>query len=99
MAGSGSQSVAVHPVPLAGERFTGAESAEVRAPYDGAVIGRVPVCGAADVDRAVAMAKSALVAGALPRWQAAEVLDTAARLLAERRDHSRGSSPRRLPSR
>jgi acyl-CoA reductase-like NAD-dependent aldehyde dehydrogenase len=77
----------VHALPLAGERFTGVESVEVTAPYDGAVIGRVPVCGPADVDRAVAMATAALAAGPLPRWQRAEVLDTAARLLGERRDH------------
>jgi acyl-CoA reductase-like NAD-dependent aldehyde dehydrogenase len=32
------------------------------------------------------MAKGALAAGALPRWKRAEILDTAARLLAERRD-------------
>ena len=87
MAASGSDSTAVHAIPLAGERFTGTESAEVKAPYDGAVIGRVPVCGPADVDRAVAMAKAALAAGPLPRFQRAEILDTAARLLAERRDH------------
>jgi acyl-CoA reductase-like NAD-dependent aldehyde dehydrogenase len=86
MAASGSDSTAVHAVPLAGERFTGTSSTEVKAPYDGAVIGRVPVCGPGDVDRAVAMAKAALAAGPLPRWQRAEILDTAARLLAERRD-------------
>ncbi len=51
------------------------------------MIGRVPVCGPADVARAVAMAKAALAAGPLPHWQRAEVLDTAARLLGERRDH------------
>jgi acyl-CoA reductase-like NAD-dependent aldehyde dehydrogenase len=86
MAASGSDPTAVHAVPLAGERFTGTSSTEVEAPYDGTVIGRVPVCGPADVDRAVAMAKAALAAGPLPRWQRAEILDTAARLLAERRD-------------
>lgn len=81
-----STSDAVHAVPLAGERYTGTESAAVTAPYDGVEIGRVPVCTAADVDRAVAVARQALAAGALPRWQRAEILDTAARLLAERRD-------------
>jgi acyl-CoA reductase-like NAD-dependent aldehyde dehydrogenase len=77
---------AVRALPLAGERFTGTESAAVTSPYDGAEIGRVPVCTSADVDRAVAVAKAALAAGPLPRWKRAEVLDTAARLLAERRD-------------
>ena len=76
----------MHALPLAGERFAGTESAEVIAPYDGSVIGWVPVCGPADVDRAVAMSKEALAGGPLPRWRRAEILDTAARLLAERRD-------------
>ena len=85
----------VRALPLAGERFTGTESAVVTSPFDGHEIGRVPVCGPAEVDRAVAAAKAALAGGPLPRWKRAEVLDTAARLLAERRDefaddHRRG---------
>jgi acyl-CoA reductase-like NAD-dependent aldehyde dehydrogenase len=76
----------VRALPLAGERFTGTESAVVTSPYDGHDIGRVPVCSDADVDRAVAAAKGALAGGPLPRWKRAEVLDNAARLLAERRD-------------
>jgi acyl-CoA reductase-like NAD-dependent aldehyde dehydrogenase len=76
----------VRAVPLAGERFTGTESTVVTSPYDGHEIGRVPVCSAAEVDRAVAAAKAALAGGPLPRWKRAEVLDNAARLLAERRD-------------
>ena len=79
--------VSVTPLPLAGERFTGTESAAVTSPYDGHEIGRVPVCGPADVDRAVAAARQALAGGPLPAWKRAEVLDTAAVLLAERRDH------------
>jgi len=76
----------VHALPLAGDRFTGTESIVVTSPYDGHEIGRVPVCSAADVDRAVSAAKTALAGGPLPRWKRAEVLDTAARLLGERRD-------------
>jgi acyl-CoA reductase-like NAD-dependent aldehyde dehydrogenase len=76
----------VRALPLAGERFTGTESAAVSSPYDGHEIGRVPVCSAADVDRAVAVAKAALAGGPLPRWKRAEVLDNAARVIAERRD-------------
>ena len=76
----------VRALPLAGERFTGTESAVVTSPFDGHEIGRVPVCGPAEVDRAVRAAKAALAGGPLPRWKRAEVLDTAARLLAERRD-------------
>ncbi len=80
----------VRAIPLAGERFTGADtdtgSTEVRAPYDGSLIGLVPACSAADVDRAVAVAKAALRAGALPLWKRAEILDRAAARLAARRD-------------
>ena len=73
-------------MPLAGERFTGTDSAAVTSPYDGQEIGRVPICGSGDVDRAVQAAGFALAAGPLPAWKRAEVLDTAARLLAERQD-------------
>src|SRR3954451_7601749 len=59
-------------------------SIEVRSPYDGAVIGEVPRGTAADVERAVATAKTALHRDPLPPWRRAEILDTAARLLAER---------------
>lgn len=71
-------------LPLAGELFTGSASSEVLAPYDGQLIGTVPVCTAADVDRAVACAKRALEQSPLPRWKRAEILDTAALRLAER---------------
>ncbi|MEA2412629.1 MAG: hypothetical protein QOC77_3190, partial [Thermoleophilaceae bacterium] len=57
---------------------------EVRAPYDGALLGRVPAGGAAEVDRAVAAARAVHQAGPLPAWKRAEILDTAARLLSER---------------
>jgi acyl-CoA reductase-like NAD-dependent aldehyde dehydrogenase len=73
-------------LPLAGERFSAGEAIEVRAPYDGAVVGAVPKCGEAEVNRAVAVALAAHRAGALPAWQRAEILDTAARLIAGRRD-------------
>ena len=58
----------------------------VRSPYDGAEIGRVPRHGRDDVDRAVAAAGAALRDEPLPPWRRAEVLDAAARLLAERVD-------------
>ena len=56
----------------------------VRSPYDGAEVGRVPRHSKDDVDRAVAAAGRALAEQPLPPWRRAEVLDTAARLLAER---------------
>jgi acyl-CoA reductase-like NAD-dependent aldehyde dehydrogenase len=81
-----SSATAVRAIPLAGERFTGSDSLPVTAPFDGSEIGRIPACGPDDVDRAVRSAKAALAAGPLPRWKRADVLDRAARLLAERRD-------------
>jgi acyl-CoA reductase-like NAD-dependent aldehyde dehydrogenase len=60
-----------------------ADTIIVRSPYDGTEVGRVPRHGAADVGLAVAAAGRALVDNPLPPWRRAEVLDTAARLLAE----------------
>jgi acyl-CoA reductase-like NAD-dependent aldehyde dehydrogenase len=62
------------------------DTIEVKAPYDGSVIGTVRSCGAEEVDRAVGVAMAAHRKGALPAWRRAEVLDAAARRLAERRD-------------
>ena len=76
----------VRALPLAGERHTSSETIAVHSPYDGSVLGEVPACTAADVDRAVASAKAALAAGPLPLWKRAAVLDAAARLLTERRE-------------
>jgi acyl-CoA reductase-like NAD-dependent aldehyde dehydrogenase len=75
---------AVRPVPIGDERFSGEETIAVHAPYDGAELARVPSCGPADVDRAVAAARAALAVGPLPAWRRAEILDRAARLLDER---------------
>ena len=76
----------VTPIPFLGGWTTGAESAEVHAPYDDALLGSVPVMTPADVDAAVAHAKAALHAEPLPQWKRAEILDRAAELLLERRD-------------
>ena len=51
---------AVTPVPFLGGWTSGSEAAEVRAPYDDALLGSVPVMTPADVDAAVAYAKNAL---------------------------------------
>lgn len=76
----------VRDLPLAGERHRDADDViEVRSPYDGSLIGSVPMCTAADVDRAVASARAAL-RSPLPAWRRAEVLDRAAELLTERRE-------------
>ena len=74
----------LHAVPIGSERLTGADSIPVVSPYDGHEIGRVPACGAAEVDRAVAAARTALGGGPPPPWKRAEILDAAARLLGAR---------------
>jgi acyl-CoA reductase-like NAD-dependent aldehyde dehydrogenase len=56
----------------------------VRSPYDGRVVGRVPRCDVSQLDEAVDIAVDRHRAGALPPHERAEVLERAARLLAER---------------
>ena len=76
----------VRALPIGAERLTTAETIAVRAPYDSRELAQVPACGSAEVDRAVAAARLALRADPLPAWRRAEILDTAAGLLAERVD-------------
>ena len=76
----------VRAIPLAGERFTSTQYLEVRSPYDNSLIGKIPACTAADVDRAVAVARAALHAGPMPLWRRAQILDIAAVRLTERRE-------------
>jgi hypothetical protein len=76
----------VTPVPIDGELVTGSASTEVRAPYDGTLLGSIPSLGAAEVDRAVAAAKKALHDDPLPQWRRAEILDKAVLLLTERQE-------------
>jgi acyl-CoA reductase-like NAD-dependent aldehyde dehydrogenase len=73
-------------VPIGGEAVTTGEWIEVRAPFDDALVGRVPACAPEQVDAAVRAAKSALEAGPLPAWQRAEILDRAAQIVASRTD-------------
>jgi acyl-CoA reductase-like NAD-dependent aldehyde dehydrogenase len=77
---------AVTAVPIAGQFVVGDESTQVRAPYGGRVLGRVPVLGAADVDRAVGAARRALEEEPLVQWRRAQILDRAAEMLANRRE-------------
>ena len=72
-------------VPIGNARVTADDEVVVASPYDGAEIGRVPSCGAAHVDRAVAAAKARL-AEPLPAHERAAILDRAAILLAERQE-------------
>jgi acyl-CoA reductase-like NAD-dependent aldehyde dehydrogenase len=73
-----------HALPIGTDDVTTDAWIEVRAPYDGELLGRVPACGAGEVAKAVAAARSVREAGPQPAWKRAEILDTAARLLAER---------------
>jgi len=82
----GIEAGSVTPVPIDGELVAGTEAIEVRAPYDGTLLGSVPALGADEVDRAVAAAKKALHENPLPQWKRAEILDKAALLLAEREE-------------
>jgi acyl-CoA reductase-like NAD-dependent aldehyde dehydrogenase len=71
-------------VPIGNASVTTDAWIEVRAPYDGALLGRVPACGPDQVNGAVQAAKVALAAGPLAAWKRAEILDRAAYLLAQR---------------
>jgi acyl-CoA reductase-like NAD-dependent aldehyde dehydrogenase len=73
-----------HALPIGTDEVTTAGWMEVRAPYDGELLGRVPACGAGEVARAVAAARTVREADALAAWKRAEILDTAAGLLSER---------------
>lgn len=60
--------------------------AEVRAPYDDALVARVAVATSDQVDRAVTHARRTFERGGFPQWQRAEVLDRAADLVLEHRE-------------
>jgi acyl-CoA reductase-like NAD-dependent aldehyde dehydrogenase len=72
-------------VPIGADRVTTDDEIVVASPYDGSEVGRVPSCGAAHVDAAVAAARAALAEPLAPHARAA-VLDRAAVLLAERQE-------------
>jgi acyl-CoA reductase-like NAD-dependent aldehyde dehydrogenase len=74
----------VTPVPIDGGSVVGESTIEVRAPYDGRLIGSVPSLTSGHVDQAVAAAKFALHNDPLPQWRRAEILDRAAEVLATR---------------
>ncbi len=78
---------AITPVPVNGVATTNGDAViEVRSPFDGSLVGKVPALTAEHVDIAVAAAKHALHHAPLEQWRRAEILDTAARLLAEREE-------------
>jgi len=75
-------SVHDHSLPIGDDSVTTGAWIDVRAPYDGTLLGRVPACGDAEVDRAVAAARAHL-GDPMPAWQRAEILDRAARAVSE----------------
>ncbi|MEK6278207.1 MAG: aldehyde dehydrogenase family protein [Actinomycetota bacterium] len=75
-----------HKLLVAGERIETGEWDEVASPYDGTVVGRVPLGDADLVDRAVRAAHQAFEAAEFPRHERAAVLDRAAEIVAERVD-------------
>lgn len=77
-----------HPVGIriAGERITLSDTVDVVSPYNAKVIGRVHVAGDADLDNAVSVAHNALKEIQIAPHQRAVILETAAKLIAERRE-------------
>jgi acyl-CoA reductase-like NAD-dependent aldehyde dehydrogenase len=71
-------------LPIGDTSITTGEWIEVRAPYDDALLGRVPTCGSEQVDDAVRAAKAVLDAGPPPTWKRAEILDRAADIVSQR---------------
>jgi acyl-CoA reductase-like NAD-dependent aldehyde dehydrogenase len=74
------------PMRIGAEQVVTDDRAEVRSPYDGRVIGAVPVGTERHLDDAVEAALARHRGGALPAFARAEVLDRAAVLLAERKE-------------
>jgi acyl-CoA reductase-like NAD-dependent aldehyde dehydrogenase len=75
-----------HELIVDGERLSTREWSEVRSPYDGSLVGRVPLGDAGLVDRAAGAARQAFEGGGLPQHERAAILDRAAALVAERED-------------
>jgi acyl-CoA reductase-like NAD-dependent aldehyde dehydrogenase len=73
---------AMRALPIGEERVTTGDDIRVLAPYDGTELGRVPRCDATHVDRAVEAARK-VMADPMPAWRRAEILDEAARRLAD----------------
>ncbi len=76
----------VTPMRIGAESVLTDDVSEVRSPFDGRVVGRVPVGTEEHLDTAVAAALARHREGALPAYQRAEILDRAAVLLTERKE-------------
>jgi len=71
---------------IGAERVDAPEADEVRSPYDGRVLGTVPVGTTEHLDAAIAAAKATLAAGPLPTHERAAILDRLAAALADRHE-------------
>jgi len=76
----------VTPMRIGADSVLTDDVSEVRSPFDGHLVGQVPVGTEAHLDTAVAAALARHRDGAMPAYQRAEILDRAAVLLAERRE-------------
>jgi acyl-CoA reductase-like NAD-dependent aldehyde dehydrogenase len=74
----------VTPMRIGEELVTTDDVAEVRSPYDGRIVGQVPVGTEEHLDAALALALACHRAGAPPAFERARVLDRAAELLEAR---------------
>ncbi|MCW2966149.1 MAG: Aldehyde Dehydrogenase [Actinomycetia bacterium] len=76
-----------HPLLIDGERVETGAWTDVRSPYSGELVGRIAKGGAAETRRALDAA-AAVLATPLPAHERARILDTTARLLAERQEEA-----------
>ena len=75
-----------HELLVGGERVSTAEWSEVKSPYDGAIVGRVPTADEELAERAIGIAHDAFERGDFPQHERAAVLERAAALVADRED-------------
>jgi len=75
-----------HELLIDGERVSTGTWDEISQPYDGAPAGRVPLGDAALTRKAIGAAEAAFKRGDFPQHERAEMLERAARLVAERVD-------------
>src|ERR671932_2038981 len=82
--GMGDSTIQVTPLHVAGEIVAGGPTLDVQSPFDGSLVGTVPVVGADAAKAAVDAAAEAMAAG-LPSHERAGILDRAAAILRDRR--------------
>lgn len=78
--------ISVTPARIGDEAVLTTTTAEVRSPFDGRVVGVVPVCDEGHIDQAVEIALERHRGTPMPAHQRAQILDDAAVLVAHRLD-------------